>query len=75
MKLSWINESVTNGEHNNLMHNALYAAEVIARSVKRGNALEAMKQAHDAGYITDEYHKKALKEIMANEGFEFEFTE
>lgn len=55
------------------MHNAYYAAEMMARSLKRANALTAMEQAHTAGYMTDEDHKKALKEIMANEGFELNF--
>ena len=72
--LSWINESISTGEHNNLMHNAYYAASVISYSLKRANALEAIRQAHDAGYMTDEDHKAALMEIMKNEGFTLTFT-
>lgn len=72
--LSWINESISTGEHNNLMHNAYYAAEVISYSLRRANALEAIRQAHDAGYMTDEDHKAALMEIMKNEGFTLTFT-
>ena len=73
--LSWINESISNVEYNNLMHNSAYhAAEVISYSLKRANALEAIRQAHDAGYVTDEDHKAALIGIMKNEGFTLTFT-
>lgn len=73
MKLFWINDSITQGEHNNLMHNAYYAAEVVAKSLQRANALEAVKQAHDAGYMTDASHRDALKYILEKEGFQIDF--
>lgn len=69
-RLTWINESITNGEHNNLMHNAYYAIDVISRSLRRANALEALKQIHDVGEITEECYKKALVDILKDEGFE-----
>ena len=75
MKLEWVNDGITQGEHNNLMHNAYYAAQVIAKSAKRANALEALKQAHDAGYVSDATHIKVLKEILELEGYDIEFYE
>jgi len=75
MKLTWINKEVTQREHERLIANACYAVEVISYSLKRANALEAIKQAHDAGYMTDEEHKEVLSVILKNEGLKVTFTE
>ena len=68
--LRFIKGQVTTGEHNDLMHNAYYAVEVISDSLRRANALAALKEIYAVGKITDDVYTNELLTIMRSEGFE-----
>lgn len=74
IRLRWINDSVSTGDHNNLMHNAYYATEQIAISLKRQNCLIALRNAYDAELITKDAYEKLLVEVLNNEGFNIKIS-
>ena len=46
--------------------------EDIRLSLKRRNAIEAIKELHNIGALPDEDYKKYLIELLGNEGFNLE---
>lgn len=75
MKLNWYNEAISQGEHNNLMHNAYYGVQRISDSLRRANGIAIVKAAYDADFMSRDAYIAALNELGKLENFEFKVTD
>lgn len=75
MKLNWYNESISQGEHNNLMHNAYYGVQRISDSLRRANGIAIAQAAYEADFMSREEYVATLKELGQLENFDFKFKD